>query len=103
MKCGPGQRGLSGHSQRFPSLECEAYPRDLLVDLFVVQESFYFGLRKAVTSQLPPLVVTLCLSFPEVFIPSFCDVFVWRSLLFNVILAMKLRSGNIRVESVLVD
>ena len=53
LKCGPGQRGLSGHSQRFPSLECEAYPRDLLVDLFVVQESFYFGLRKAVTSQLP--------------------------------------------------
>ena len=103
LKCGPGQRGFSGHSQRFPSLECEAYPRDLLVDLFVVQESFYFGLRKAVTSQLPPLVVTLCLSFPEVFIPSFCDVFVWRSLLFNVILAMKLRSGNIRVESVLVD
>ena len=65
--------------------------------LCVVQESFYFGLRKAVTSQLPPLVVTLCLSFSEVFIPSFCDVFVWRSLLF------KLRSGNIRVESVLVD
>ena len=91
----------------FPTLSipcgCEAYPRDLLVDLFVVQESFYFGLRKAVTSQLPPLVVTLCLSFSEVFIPSFCDVFVWRSLLFNVILAMKLRSGNIRVESVLVD
>ena len=71
---------MSGHSQRFPSLECEAYPRDLLVDLFVVQESFYFGLRKAVTSQLPSLVVTLCLSFPEVFVPSFCDVFVWRSL-----------------------
>ena len=38
LKCGPGQRGLSGHSQRFPSLECEAYPRDLLVDLCVVQE-----------------------------------------------------------------
>ena len=103
LKCGPGQRGLSGHSQRFPSLECEAYPRDLLVDLCVVQESFYFGLRKAVTSQLSPLVVTLCLSFSEVFIPSFCDVFVWRSLLFNVILAMKLRCGNIRVESALVD
>ena len=71
--------------------------------LCVVQESFYVGLRKAVTSQLSPLVVTLCLSFPEVFIPSFCDVFVWRSLLFNVILAMKLRCGNIRVESALVD
>jgi hypothetical protein len=69
----------------------------------VVQESFYFSLRKAVTSQLPPLVVTLWLSFSEVFVPSFCDVFVWRSFLFNVILAMKLRSGNIRVESVLVD
>ena len=39
----------------------------------------------------------------EAFTPSFCDVFVGRSLLFNAILAMKLRSGNIRVESVLVD
>ena len=63
LKCGPGQRGFSGHSQRFPSLECEAYPRHLLVDLCVVQESFYFGLRKAVTSQLPLLVVTPWLSF----------------------------------------
>ena len=31
--------------------------------LCVVQESFYFSLRKAVTSQLPLLVVTLWLSF----------------------------------------
>ena len=39
----------------------------------------------------------------EAFIPSFCDVFVWRSLLFNVILVMKLRYDNIRVESLLVE
>ena len=75
LKCGPGQRGFSGHSQRFPSLECEAYPRDLLVDLFVVQESFYFGLRKAVTSQLPPLVVTLWLSFS--FFWDFVSFIMW--------------------------
>ena len=52
-------------------------------------------------------IVTACgdivVVVSEAFIPSFCDVFVWRSLLFNVILAMKLRCGNIRVESVLVD
>ena len=40
LKCGPGQRGLSGHSQRFPSLECEAYPRDLLVDCVWFKRAF---------------------------------------------------------------
>ena len=75
LKCGPGQRGLSGHSQRFPSLGCKAYPRDLLVDLFVVQESFYFSLRKAVTSQLPPLVVTLWLSLS--FFQDFVSFIMW--------------------------
>ena len=40
LKCGPGQRGLSGHSQRFPSLGCEAYPRDLLVDCVWFKRAF---------------------------------------------------------------
>ena len=51
----------------FPTLSipcgCETYPRDLLVDCGFVQEGLCFGLRKALTSQWPPLVVTLWLSF----------------------------------------
>ena len=30
----------------------------------------------------------------EAFIPSFCDVFVWRLLLFKVILAIRLRCDS---------
>ena len=43
--------------------------------LCVVQESFYFSLRKAVTSQLPPLVVTLWLSFS--FFQDFVSFIMW--------------------------
>ena len=46
LKCGPGQRGFSGHSQRFPSLECEAYPRDLLVDCVWFKRAFTFVSEK---------------------------------------------------------
>ena len=43
--------------------------------LCVVQESFYFSLRKAVTSQLPSLVVTLWLSFS--FFQDFVSFIMW--------------------------
>ena len=43
--------------------------------LCVVQESFYFSLRKAVTSQLPPLVVTLWLSLS--FFQDFVSFIMW--------------------------
>ena len=92
----------------FPTLSipcgCEAYPRDLLVDCvwFCSRELILWSQKSAdftIATACGDIVVVVS----EAFIPSFCDVFVWRSLLFNVILAMKLRCGNIRVESVLVD
>ena len=43
--------------------------------LCVVQQSFYFSLRKAVTSQLPPLVVTLWLSLS--FFQDFVSFIMW--------------------------
>jgi len=43
--------------------------------LCAVQKSFYFSLRKAVTSQLPPLVVTLWLSFS--FFQDFVSFIMW--------------------------
>ena len=76
LKCGPGQRGLSGHSQRFPSLGCEAYPRDLLVDCVWFKRAFTFvSEKRSVTSQLPPLVVTLWLSFS--FFQDFVSFIMW--------------------------
>ncbi len=91
LKCVPGQRGLSGHSQRFPSLECEAYPRDLLVDCvwFCSRELMLWSQNSAdftIATAYGDIVVVVS----EAFIPLFCNVFVWRLLLFSAILARRL-------------
>ena len=79
LKCGPGQRGLSGHSQRFPSLECEAYPRDLLVDCVWFKRAFTLVSEKRWHHNCHRLWWHCGCRFPfsRTLFPSSCDVFSW--------------------------
>ena len=77
LKCGPGQRGLSGHSQRFPSLECEAYPRDLLVDCVWFKRAFTLVSEKRWHHNCHRLWWHCGCRYPfsRTLFPSSCDVF----------------------------
>ena len=104
MKCGPGQRGLSGHSQRFPPLTGEAYSLDLVVDcLWFCSRELTLWSQKSVDFIIATACGDIVVIVSEAFIPSFCDMFVWRSLLFDGTLVMRLRCDNIRVESLLIE
>jgi len=83
---------------------CEAYPRDLLVDCvrFGSKELVLWS-QKSVDFTIATACGDIVVVVSEAFIPSFYDVFVWRSLLFSVILVVRLRCDNIRVDSVLVE
>ena len=80
LKCGPGQRGLSGHSQRFPSLlGCEAYPRDLLVDCVWFKRAFTLVSEKRWHHNCHRLWWHCGCRYPfsRTLFPSSCDVFSW--------------------------
>ena len=79
LKCGPGQRGLNGHSQRFPSLGCKAYPRDLLVDCVWFKRSFTLVSEKRWHHNCHRVWWHCGCRYPfsRTLFPSWCDVFSW--------------------------
>ena len=79
LKCGPGQRGLSGHSQRFPSLGCEAYPRDLLLDCVWFKRAFTLVSEKRWNHNCHACgdTVVVVFLFSRTLFPSPCDMFSW--------------------------
>ena len=92
----------------FPTLSipcgCEAYPRGLLVDcVWFCSRELIFWSQKNVDITIATACGDIVVVVSETFIPSFCDVFFWRSLLFNAILAMRLGCDNIRVEALLAE
>ena len=92
----------------FPALSipcgCEAYPRDLLVDwVWCGSRELILWSQKSGDITIANACGDVVVVVSEAFIPSICDVFVWRSLLFNVTIVMRLRCDNIRVESLLIE